>query len=189
MLNLFSSRFFLITGFFYFWLNFIFWGLDEEHFIMFALISIFFILYSFLKNVLSNSFFSQIEFIFLFFLYMIKLNLGLFNKFFFHKSILNFQLKFNYNFLFFDILNTFLNKLVVFDFYFWYSSLNFLVINFLSIFFDIKNQLNYLSEIFDTIFNFYANNILNIFLFFHFFNFWLISESFNILKNSKFFFK
>ena len=173
MLNLFSSRFFLITGFFYFWLNFIFWGLDEEHFIMFALISIFFILYSFLKNVLSNSFFSQIEFIFLFFLYMIKLNLGLFN----------------YNFLFFDILNTFLNKLVVFDFYFWYSSLNFLVINFLSIFFDIKNQLNYLSEIFDTIFNFYANNILNIFLFFHFFNFWLISESFNILKNSNFFFK
>ena len=186
---IFSSLYFLITGFFYFWLNFIFWGLDEEHFIMFALVSIFFILYSFLRNVFSNAFFSQIEFIYLFFLYLIKLNLGLLDKFFLYKSILNFQLKFNYNFLIFDVLNVFLNKLVVFDFYFWYSSLNFLITFILSSFVDLKNRLNSISEIFIDLLNFNVNNILNISSFFRFSTFWLLSESFNILKNSKNFFK
>ena len=188
MLNL-SSRFLLISGLFYFWLSFFFIGLDEEHFIMFALISIFFILYSFLRNILSHSFFSQTEFIYLFFLYLVKLNLNLLDKFFLYNSILNFQLKFNHNFTLFDSLNIFLDKLVVFNFNFWYSSLNFLVNIFLSNFVNSKISLNFISELFVDMLTSTVNNFFKSSLFIRFSAFRICSDSLTILKNCKFFFK
>ena len=185
MLNFNINRSFLVSGIFFFWLNFLFWGLDEEHFIMFALLCIFVLLYTFLKNILSHSFFSKIEFIYLFFLYLIKLNLNLLKNFFFTTEVLKFQMKYNYEFLIVDILNNYINKLVTFDFFFWYSSFNFIVTDFFSKLFDVKNSLHQLIFSFSKTFMIFFSSSDWFFFLSGFSKFRLFSLFSNILKNTK----